>query len=171
MSFFENFCKDFPDGVASVLAEEGFDTLPALLSASREDIEGLKTKKGHIAPVREAVTVLQFQHGKAPLCVGLPQDSNSGQRQDASSGTPNITISQLPGSLTVKEHSQSSASTAGCLHIADFVSSSLFVEEEAELGGGVTLKLNTGPKLETVSPAMWITATSRILYLICGTQK
>ena len=54
------------------------------------------------------------------------------------------------------------ASTAGCLHIADFVSSSLFVEEEAELGGGVTLKLNTGPKLEKVSPALWITATSRI---------
>ena len=105
MSFFENFCKDFPDGVASVLSEEGFDTLPALLSASREDIEGLKTKKGHIAPVREAVTVLQFQHGKAPLCVGLPQDSNSDQRQDARSGSPNITISQLLGSPTVKEQS------------------------------------------------------------------
>ena len=107
-------------------------------------------------------SVLQSQLGKGPLCVGLPQDSNGGQRQDASSGSLNVTTSQLPGSLTVKEQSQSGASTAGCLHIADFVSSSLFVEEEAELGGGVTLKLNTGPKLETVSPAMWITATSRI---------
>ena len=93
----------------------------------------------------------------------LPQDSNSGQRQDASSGTPNITISQLLGSLTVKEHSQSSASIGGCLRIVDFVSSSLLVEEEAELGGGVTLKLNTRPKLKKVSPAMWIKANSRIL--------
>lgn len=45
MSFVENFCKDFPDGVASVLAEEGVDTIPAFFSASREDIEGLKMKK------------------------------------------------------------------------------------------------------------------------------
>ena len=52
MSFVANIGKDFSDGVVSVLAEEDVDTLPALFSASREDIEGLKTKKGYIALVR-----------------------------------------------------------------------------------------------------------------------
>ena len=78
MSFFENFCKDFPDRVASVLAEEGFDTLPVLLSASLEDIEGLKMRKGHIAVVREAVTVLQSQHGKDQPASGLQQWPTAG---------------------------------------------------------------------------------------------
>ena len=43
------------------------------------------------------------------------------------------------------------------------MSSSLFAEEEVALGGEVTLKLNPNPKLDKVSPAMWITANSRIM--------
>ena len=47
--------------------------------------------------------------------------------------------------------------------IIDFVSSSLFAEEEVALGGGVTLKLHPKPEVDKVSPAMWITASSRIM--------
>ena len=53
-----------------MLTEEGVDTLPALFSASREDIEGLKMKKGHIALVRGTVTVT-VPDGKGPPCDGF----------------------------------------------------------------------------------------------------
>ena len=48
-------------------------------------------------------------------------------------------------------------------YIVDFVSSSLLVEEEVAQGGGLSLRLNTRQKLEKVSPAVWITANSRML--------
>ena len=69
------------------------------------------------------------------------------------------------GSLTVTaEGAQAQQRPAGgCHQIVDFVSSSLFAEVEVALGGGVTLKLNPYPKLDQVSPAMWITANSRIM--------
>ena len=75
-------------------------------------------------------------------------------------------MARLLGSLTVvaAEGAQAQQRPAGgCHQIVDFVSSSLFAEVEVALGGGVTLKLNPKPKLDKVSPAMWITANSRIM--------
>ena len=74
-------------------------------------------------------------------------------------------LARLLGSLTVAaEGAQAQRRPAGgCHQIVDFVSSSLFAEEEVTLGGGVTLKLHPKPKLDKVSPSMWITANSRIM--------
>ena len=64
---FSEFCKEFSGGIVEALEEDGFDNLPALLSADRHDTEGLKLKKGHVAVVREAIKTLQLQHGEGPL--------------------------------------------------------------------------------------------------------
>ena len=63
---FSEFCDKFPSGIVEVL-EDGFDNLPALLSADRHDLDGLKLKKGHVAVVREAIKTLQLQHREGPL--------------------------------------------------------------------------------------------------------
>ena len=46
---FEEFVKDFPEGVASVLASEGYSSLRALLCAERTDISELKLRYWHCA--------------------------------------------------------------------------------------------------------------------------
>ena len=153
---FSEFSDKFPSGIAEALEEDGFDNLPALLSADRHDTDGLKLKKGHAAVVREATKTLQLQHGEGPL------------RTPVSAGRGDMAgpdLAKLLGSLTVAaEGAQAQQRPAGgCHQIVDFVSSSLFAEEEVALGGGVTLKLNPKPKLDKVSPAMWITANSRIM--------
>ena len=91
--------------------------------------------------------LLQSQHVKRPPCEGLPQDSNNSQRQNASSGSPDIITPQLLESLMVKEQSQGAACSGGCLHSIDFILSSILVE--VALGGGVTLKLNTNLSIRT----------------------
>ena len=60
---FSEFCKDFPSGIVEALEEDGFDSLPARLSADRHDTDGLKLKKGHVAVVRERIKTPQLQHG------------------------------------------------------------------------------------------------------------
>lgn len=55
------------------------------------------------------------------------------------------------------------SATGEALKIVNFVSSSLFVEEEVALGDGVTLKLSGNPKLDKISLAMWISANCQIL--------
>ena len=153
---FSEFCKEFPSGIVETLEEDGFDNLPALLSADRHDTDGLKLKKGHVAVIREAIKTLQLQHGEGPLRTPVSTDRGDLAGPD---------LARLLGSLTVAaEVAQAQQRPAGgCHQIVDFVSSSLFAEEEVALGGGVTLKLNPKPKLDKVSPAMWITANSRIM--------
>ena len=152
-----SFSEDFPSGIVEALEEDGFDNLPALLSADRHDTDGLKLKKGHVAVVREAIKTLQFQHGEGPLRTPVSTGRSWGH------GGPDL--ARLLGSLTVAaERAQVQQRTAGgCHQIVDFVSSSLFAEEEVALGGGVTLMLNPKPKLDKVSPAMWITTNRRIM--------
>ena len=74
-------------------------------------------------------------------------------------------LARLLGSLTVAaEGAQAHQRPASwCHQIVDFVSSSLFAEEEVALGDGGTLKLHPKPEVDKVSPAMWITASSRII--------
>ena len=38
------FSEKFPSGIVEVLEDDGFDNLPALLSADRHDLDGLKLK-------------------------------------------------------------------------------------------------------------------------------
>ena len=113
-------------------------------------------KKSHVAVVREAIKTLQLQHGGGPL------------RTPVSTGRGDMAgpdLARLLGFLTVAaEGAQAHQRPAGgCHQIVDFVSSSLFAEEEVALGGGVTLKLHPKPEVDKVSPSMWITASSRIM--------
>ena len=55
--------------------------------------------------------------------------------------------------------------------IANCMLLSLFAEEEVALRGGVTLKLNPKPKVDKVSPVMWITANSRIMVQMIDESK
>ena len=57
---FSEFSDKFPSGIVAALEEDGFDNLPALLSADRHDTDGLKLKKGHVAGVLEARKTLQL---------------------------------------------------------------------------------------------------------------
>lgn len=157
---FSDFSKDFVEEVVAVLEEEHLDTILTLLSVCEEDISDLKLKQGDKAVVREKVRCLQKQFGRGPMCV----TKAAGPLLETPTTAPSTTLSQLLGLDTIPLSGAPVKSAGGpCLHIVDFVSSSALVEEEVVLGGGVTLKLNTKPKLEKISPAMWITANSRIL--------
>ena len=64
---FSEFSAKCPSGIVEALEEDGFDNLPALLSADRHDTDGLKLKKGHVAVGREATKTLQIKHREGPL--------------------------------------------------------------------------------------------------------
>ena len=53
----------------------------------------------------------------------------------------------------------------------DFLSPTLLAEGEVALGGGVTLKINSKPKLDKVSPAMWVVANTRIMKTMMARPK
>ena len=156
------FSDKFPSGTVEVLEMRALTM--CLLSADHHDLDCLKLKKGHVAIVREAAKSLQIKHGEGPL------------RTPVSTGCGDMVgpdLARLLGSLTVMaEGAQAQQRTAGgCRQTVDFMLSSLFAEEEVALGGGVTLKLNPKPKVDKVSPAMWITANSRIMVQMIDESK
>ena len=66
--------SEFPSGIVEALEEDGFDNLPALLSADRHDNDGLKLKKGHVAVVREAIktdTEASIRRRPSPYPLGI----------------------------------------------------------------------------------------------------
>lgn len=146
----DEFCASFPSVVQSALKEEGFDTLPALLCASVDDIDSFEIKRGHKAILKDAIYRLQSKHGTGPL---------RQPRGETETGKTEASLSQLLDSMTV----QPDLPSGKLFRVVDFVSSSLFPDEEVTLGDGVSLKLNSKIKLEKISPAMWITANSRIM--------
>ena len=157
---FEEFAKDFPEGVASVLASEGYNSLRALLCAERTDISELKLKKGHIGIVRSAIQDLQTQHKTGPMFRGTCEAGSAESETEVSK------LCQLLGGLTTNNGSTSSKEKTAkgqCFHIVDFIPATMINEEEVTLGGSVILKVNAKPKLEKVSPGMWISANVKIL--------
>ena len=61
---------EFPSGGVQALEDEGFDSLPAFLSADRYDTDGLKLKKVHVREatktrlnMEKALTVLLYRQG------------------------------------------------------------------------------------------------------------
>jgi hypothetical protein len=152
---FGDFTKLFPDGVAEALKDEGYNSLPALLCASSEDIGALNLKRGHIGIVRQAVMELQSKYGRGPL---LEAQSPPGSSKEAGLES----LSKLLGNLTTGR-SAAETDKGQCLRVVDFVPTSMLLEDEVSLGGGVSLKINAKPKLEKISPAMWISANAKIL--------
>ena len=151
-------------GIADVLVSEGYDTLQALLCAERCDISELKLKKGHVGMVRSAVHVLQQKHESGPMFLEAQKSSVA-----TGANNPETEVSklcQLLGGLATGGGGGDKGKNndkGQCHHIVDFIPSSMFAEEEVLLGGSVTLKVNAKPKLDKVSPGMWIAANCKIL--------
>ena len=84
-----------------------------------------------------------------------------------------VKLGQLLGSLTMEGRPDAAAQgkTGQCLHIVDFIPSAMLAEEEVTLGSGVVLKINARPKLEKVSPGMWIAANAKILQKLMDNNK
>jgi hypothetical protein len=153
MANFDELTKDLPSAVKKVLAEEGFDSIAALKCASEKDIASLNLKVGHAALLRK-------------MCVELQTASQDGPMMQKDSETIMDGLATLLGAMRKPSESQDSAATSGqsqCLRILDHINSSMLVEEEVSIGGGVTLKVNAKPKLDKISPAMWISANAKIL--------
>ena len=49
------FSDNFPRGIVEALEDEGFDNLPALVGVGRQDLDGLKLKKGHVATAHDCM--------------------------------------------------------------------------------------------------------------------
>ena len=150
---------DIPEPVLKLLISEGFCSLQVLLNIETCDIESLKIPRGHFVMLRTAVKDLQRQNGGGPLTT-------------ADSPAPRVeqqTVDVLAGLLSGLKMGEVPAAKPPAkgepLRIVDFVPASAMVTEaeEVSLGGGVTIKMNTKPKLEKVSPSAWIVANSRIL--------
>ena len=149
----------FPDVVVKVLAGEGFTTLPALLNAAEDDLKCLSLGRGHFVHLRASVKTLQEENGGGPLC-STPSDGSVLAGVD--------TLEGLLGKLNLGYHVPAAATTQApkrgeALRIVDFVSAAMVAEEEVSLGGGISIRLNSRPKLEKVSPSAWIVANARIL--------
>jgi hypothetical protein len=158
---FGDFIKLLPEEVVIELKKQWYDSLPALLCANSQDIGELDLKRGHIGIVRQAVLELQSKHGRGPLL----------EAQSSPRGSDGLeALSKLLGNLTTGRAAESEQK-GQCLHIVDFVPSTMLAEEEVTLGGGVTLKVNAKPKLEKVSLGMWITANAKILQKLMDSDK
>jgi hypothetical protein len=155
---FSTFVEDLPPSVQAVLNEEKITSKASLLALDIQDIESLDIKRGPMAILRRKVMALQDSQGVGPLtvkdCVGQDPVRQRPLDQLLQSSMP----ANQPGS-----NIHEGAGSSRCLRIVDFVPTSQTVEEEVTLAGGVTLKLNSKPKLEKVTPAAWITANARIL--------
>lgn len=154
MAKFEDVIKELPSSVKKVLHDEGFDSIAALQCASESDIASLNLKVGHAALLRKVCVELQTSRQEGPM---IRKDS-----EPLMDG-----LATLLGALKKPSAEiQDATATAGqsqCLRILDHIPSSMLVEEEVTLGGGVTLKINAKPKLDKISPAMWISANAKIL--------
>ena len=155
---FSKWVKDnsLPSAVAQVLESEGFDQFEALIHASEKDLKDLKIGRGHAVVLRTAVQRLQKEAGGGPALQQVEGDNTGGRPLDDLLGRLSLGGRQdvsARGPATGEVHA---------LRIVDFLSPALVAEEEVALGGGLSIKVNSKPKLDKVSPALWIAANSRI---------
>jgi hypothetical protein len=159
---FAKWAKCLPTPAASQLDDEGFNTLASLTMADITDLKAIHLKPGHFVVVREAVKVLQEEHGGGPLT-----ESVKAATADATAGDR---LAELLGSLAVSPQPNATTASGGdgtCYRIVDFVPS-IVGEEEVSIGGGVSLKMTAKPKLDKVSPGLWIAANAKILARLMG---
>ena len=129
-----------------VLKEEAFDCETAVLGLSEtnmEDLEGLKL--GEKAVLRVAAASLQSKAGGGPLVPVSPQPSAT--PEDSRRGIVDDIAKRLEGLGISGGGSRNATHGEPPLKIVDFLSPTLLAEEEVALGGGVTLKINSKPKL------------------------
>ena len=163
------------------------------MALSAEDIQSLPLSIGDRALTREAVKAFQLAQGGGPMAPvqSAPAEDRTHHEQ-ASQGAPGTSsdsdgnvgallhdLIAKPGSGTADSSKQrldldpqvylrGSGEGAKPLNILDYVPMSvrdIGAPEEVDLGGGATLRLptRTKPKLQAVSPAMWLAANARIM--------
>jgi hypothetical protein len=140
-----------------VLSSAGFNTFLAIKNAAIQDIKELKVGPGHRVHIISAIKCVQEANGGGPLCDKPIQDNTP------SLGGLEALLSRMD--LHAPQARGLTAARGETYHkIIDFLPSGVVaVEEEVALGAGLTLKMNSKPKLEKVSPAAWIVANSRIM--------
>lgn len=152
---------ELSEEVLNVLQTENLQSKRALVLLYEEDIKELKLKKGDRLLLTAAVISLRGDRANGPLA--RPDTSRqlllddilnngSGQtRRDTTFTDPAIYLTK--------------GETGSVLKITDYVScAGSELESEIQLGGGLSLKLpSQKPKLDSVSPAMWMAANGRIM--------
>ena len=105
---------------------------------------------GERVALRATAASLQSKAGEGPLVEVAPQPAAAPED-----------IAQLLEGMGIARRSASQGERP--LKIVDFLSLTLSAEEKMILDGGVTLKINTKPKLCKVTPAMWVVGNTRIM--------
>lgn len=159
------------------LKEECFDSLPALLNMTVEDITALSLgKQGLVRVLQGAVSKLQTAHGEGPMALqgSVLVDSGGSDKKDTGDILDSI-LSSVKKSTN--DHSHVSTGRADLdptvylqkrdgkpLRIVDYCSiqGGTSNDEEVNLSDSVTVKIKGKLKLDNVSPAQWIAANSRI---------
>ena len=164
MAFLSAFAEQFQlsSSTIKLLKEEVFDCKTAVLGLSEkniDDLEGLKL--GERAALRVAAASLQSKAGGGPLVPVSPWPS--AEPEDSGRGIVDDICQRLESLGIGGGCSRNATQGEPPLKIVDFLSPTLLAEEEVVLGGWVTLKINSKPKLEKVSPAMWMVANTRIM--------
>ena len=132
-----------------ILKEEAFDCETAVLGLSENNIEELEgLKLGERAALRVAAASLQSQAGGGPLVPVSPRPSAT--PEDSGQGVVDDIAQWLEGLGIGSGGSRNSTQGEPPLKIVDFLSPTMLAEEEVALGGGVTLKINSKPKLDSV---------------------
>ena len=168
MAFLSAFAEQvqLSSNTVKLLKEEAFDYETAMLGLSEEnikDLEGLKL--GVRAALQVAAAGLQSKAGgegggfgpSVPAAICDARGQRTGRRglhRPAAGG---------PGPRHLGGGSRNATQGEPPLKIVDFLSPTLLAEEEVVLRGGVTLKINSKPKLDKVSPAMWVVVNTCIM--------
>ena len=164
VDFLSAFADQFQlsSNTIKLLKEKVFDCETAVLGLSEkniEDLEGLKL--GERAALHVAAASLQSKARGGPLVPVSPRPSAT--PEDSGRGVVDDIAQRLEGLSIRGGGSRNATQGEPPLKIVDFLSPTLVAEEEVALGGGVTLKINSKPKLEKVSLAMWVVANTRMM--------
>lgn len=185
---FGSWAKVLPSGVADIFVENGFDSWHALVNATTTDIEDLNLKPGHRVATLAVLQELQSTT-RGPIWRQAEVAERMTETTPAATATQQFpttsTLSDIGHSLddVLRIPTGASAAPLGgrvdldpcvflntrsgetALQITDFVSFRDDVEhDDIELREGIVLRLaKQKPKLDTVSPAQFLAANSRIL--------
>ena len=165
--------------VLKKLSDNALLSEDALGLISEGDLKELELKKGEFLLLRKAASDIQQRRGDGPLVCPASEDKSQSvikQQLDAILASPDkaTTKDRLSGGRVDLDPSfylaPASASGECAMRIVDFISNSARDSEEIDLGGGISLKLaGQKPKLDKVSPAMWMAANGRIMAHLIST--
>jgi hypothetical protein len=196
---FEKWAKQLPSAVTETLVENGFDSYVALVNATTASVTELKLKPGHHVATLAVLRELQGSDG--PLSREYAAASTPTPAEAATTTTLDDVFGGGPGPATTTttttldellRMSTPGTSTASlgvgrvdldptvflrtrsgeALQITDFIAFREAEQQEIELKEGVFIRLASGkPKLDTVSPAQFLAANSRIMAKLIETGR